>query len=226
MFVFCSVKLNWGFRHAPSLSNLKSMTRPSLELLRQKIDEVVGARLREYFPFSLVPAGIPRSAIIEVRGSAATTFICRFLSQTPNPEVIWVQDKAAVYPRLSSNSVQGSIELRLLKNLKSTFTTSGSPPAVKRCPLLLLLQRLMKTTWSAWNFLWRRREFLYSSSPENLPPPIPSPFKLRLNTTQMKSQASKWLSISISAREWSASSLCAFRNSARSPRICGGLRSI
>ena len=53
---------------------------------------------KEYLPFSLLPQGIPRGALVEIIGIGKTDLVSRFLSENPQPLKIWIEEEFSIYP--------------------------------------------------------------------------------------------------------------------------------
>jgi hypothetical protein len=54
--------------------------------------------MRERYPFSSAPLGIPRGALTEITGHGKTEVMIRFLSENPRLRVAWIEDEMSVYP--------------------------------------------------------------------------------------------------------------------------------
>jgi hypothetical protein len=74
------------------------MSHSSLQLLQAQLQTVLGKRKMEYYSFSLFERGIPRSAVVEISGTAKISFLCRFLSEHLDLEVLWLRDRFLDYP--------------------------------------------------------------------------------------------------------------------------------
>ena len=71
------------------------------ELKWVSADQLAG----DFFPFSKLPRGIPRSAITEwvsPGGCGKTEMALQFLAENPNLQVVWVEDQITFYPPVLS----------------------------------------------------------------------------------------------------------------------------
>jgi len=69
-----------------------------LEGLRSLIKSVEKPLLRERYPFTSTPLGIPKGCLIEIVGPGKTETVAQFLRENPNLRVAWIEDAFTIYP--------------------------------------------------------------------------------------------------------------------------------
>lgn len=69
---------------------------PALQELRARIG-ALERKSRESFPWSFLPGGMPRGALVEISGPGKTEAVARLLAENPLP-VAWVEAKFSLFP--------------------------------------------------------------------------------------------------------------------------------
>ncbi len=70
----------------------------SLQHLSLQIGALQRSSIKESFPWSLVPCGVPRGAITEIAGSGKTGLVMQLLAENLQIKAAWVESVFSLYP--------------------------------------------------------------------------------------------------------------------------------